>query len=81
MCSTVRENGQDMPLDEQRLARVRQTTEELNEQGLRVVAVAMKETAASQTTYSQADECDLTLVGYVAFLTRRRNRLRRRCRR
>lgn len=68
VCSTVRENGRDMPLDEHRLARVRQTTEELNEQGLRVVAVAMKETAASQTTYSQADECDLTLVGYVAFL-------------
>ena len=68
VCSTVRENGHDMPLDEHRLARVRQTTEELNEQGLRVVAVAMKETAASQTTYSQADECDLTLVGYVAFL-------------
>ncbi len=68
VCSTVRENGQDMPLDEHRLARVRQTTEELNEQGLRVVAVAMKETAASQSAYSQADECGLTLVGYVAFL-------------
>ena len=68
VCSTVRENGQDMPLDERRLARVRQTTEELNEQGLRVVAVAMKETAASQTAYSQADECSLTLIGYVAFL-------------
>ncbi|KAG1265791.1 hypothetical protein G6F65_014138 [Rhizopus arrhizus] len=68
VCSTVRENGQDMPLDDARLARVRQTTEELNEQGLRVVAVAMKETAASRTAYSQADECDLTLVGYVAFL-------------
>jgi Mg2+-importing ATPase len=27
VCSTVRENGQDMPLDEHRLARVRQTTE------------------------------------------------------
>ena len=80
VCSTVRENGQDMPLDERRLARVRQTTEELNEQGLRVVAVAMKETAASQTAYSQADAAGAgrppirrrtsagTLVGYVAFL-------------
>jgi len=68
VCSRVRENGQDLPLDAQRLARVRQTTEELNEQGLRVVAVAMKEVPATREVYSQADEQDLTLLGYVAFL-------------
>ncbi|AHY58935.1 magnesium-translocating P-type ATPase [Stenotrophomonas rhizophila] len=68
VCSRVRENGQDLPLDTQRLARVRQTTEELNEQGLRVVAVAMKEVPATREVYSQADEQDLTLLGYVAFL-------------
>lgn len=68
VCSRVRENGQDLPLDAQRLARVRQTTEELNEQGLRVVAVAMKEVPATREVYSQADEHDLTLLGYVAFL-------------
>ncbi len=68
VCSRVREGGQDLPLDAQRLARVRQTTEELNEQGLRVVAVAMKEVPATREVYSQADEQDLTLLGYVAFL-------------
>ncbi|WP_313244299.1 magnesium-translocating P-type ATPase [Stenotrophomonas rhizophila] len=68
VCSRVRENGQDLPLDAQRLARVRQTTEELNEQGLRVVAVAMKEVPATREVYAQADEHDLTLLGYVAFL-------------
>ncbi|MGE8209347.1 MAG: magnesium-translocating P-type ATPase [Stenotrophomonas rhizophila] len=68
VCSRVRENGQDLPLDAQRLARVRQTTEELNEQGLRVVAVAMKEVPATREVYAQADEQDLTLLGYVAFL-------------
>ncbi|WP_141057993.1 magnesium-translocating P-type ATPase [Stenotrophomonas rhizophila] len=68
VCSRVRENGQDLPLDTQRLARVRQTTEELNEQGLRVVAVAMKEVPATREVYAQADEQDLTLLGYVAFL-------------
>ncbi len=68
VCSTVREDGRDLPLDAARLARVRQTTEELNEQGLRVVAVAMKETPATQQVYSQADEQGLTLLGYVAFL-------------
>ena len=68
VCSRVREGGQDLPLDAQRLARVRQTTQELNEQGLRVVAVAMKEVPATREVYSQADEQDLTLLGYVAFL-------------
>ena len=68
VCSHVRENGHDLALDAARLARVRQTTEELNEQGLRVVAVAMKETPATQQVYSQADEQGLTLLGYVAFL-------------
>ena len=68
VCSHVREDGRDLALDAARLARVRQTTEELNEQGLRVVAVAMKETPATQQVYSQADEQGLTLLGYVAFL-------------
>ena len=28
----------------------------------------MKETSAQQATYTQSDECGLTLIGYVAFL-------------
>jgi Mg2+-importing ATPase len=71
-CSRVRiENGQgpqDLPLDAAMLARVQQVTRELNEDDLRVVAVAMKEIRASQTVYSVADEAGLTLIGYVAFL-------------
>jgi Mg2+-importing ATPase len=66
VCSTVRENGQDMPLDEHRLARVRQTTEELNEPARG--GGGDEGDRRQPDTYSQADECDLTLVGYVAFL-------------
>ena len=40
----------------------------LNADGFRVVAVAYKEMAPSKTTYSIADESDLTLLGYIAFL-------------
>jgi Mg2+-importing ATPase len=40
----------------------------LNEQGLRVVAVAFKETPPTKEVYGVADEMDMTLVGYVAFL-------------
>ncbi len=58
----------DQPLDDAMLQRVQQVTHGLNQEGLRVVAVAMKEIPASQTTYSVADEADLTLIGYIAFL-------------
>ncbi len=72
ICTRVRiEDGaaaKDAPLDATLLARVQQVTQDLNQQGLRVVAVAMKELPTSQTTYSVADEADLTLIGYVAFL-------------
>ncbi len=72
VCTRVRVEGghdpKEAPLDAAMLARVQQFTRELNEEGLRVVAVAMKELPTSQTTYSVADEAGLTLIGYIAFL-------------
>jgi Mg2+-importing ATPase len=67
-CTRVRDGDHDVPLDEALLARVRGVTRELNEEGLRVVAVAVKEIPPSQNTYSVADEAELTLIGYIAFL-------------
>jgi len=68
VCSRVQINGNTLPLDDALLAQVRQITRDLNEEGLRVVAVAMKETPPAHTIYGVADECDLTLIGYIAFL-------------
>ncbi|HEY2257329.1 MAG TPA: magnesium-translocating P-type ATPase, partial [Variovorax sp.] len=68
VCTRVRDGDSDLPLDEAMLDRVRDITRGLNQEGLRVVAVAMKETAASATAYGVADESNLTLIGYVAFL-------------
>jgi Mg2+-importing ATPase len=62
------EPAQDRPLDAATLENVRQAAHALNDEGLRVVAVAMKETPPDQHTYSTADEAGLTLVGYIAFL-------------
>ncbi|HEV3243352.1 MAG TPA: magnesium-translocating P-type ATPase [Chthoniobacterales bacterium] len=39
----------------------------LNEDGLRVLAIATKK-LDQRTTYSKGDECDLILTGYIAFL-------------
>ena len=43
-------------------------TASLNEEGLRVVAVAAKEISTTKHSYSVADEQELTLIGYIAFL-------------
>jgi len=60
--------GADLPLDAAMLARVQAVTWGLNQDGLRVVAVAMKELPPAQTTYKVADEIALTLIGFVVFL-------------
>jgi Mg2+-importing ATPase len=68
VCSRVRHGEVLEPLGEQLLCKIRAVTEDLNEEGLRVVAVATKEIPPTQEVYGVADERDLTLVGYVAFL-------------
>ena len=56
------------PLSPELLSRIREVTAALNEEGLRVVAVASKELPPAKEVYGVADESDLTLVGYIAFL-------------
>lgn len=68
VCTHVQYDGQVYLLDEDRLMRFKKVLRELNQSGLRVIAVAMKEMPLEQTTYSATDESDLTLIGYIAFL-------------
>ena len=72
VCTRVRgvagDAASESPLDAAMLARVLQVTGALNQDGLRVVAVAMKELPPAQATYAIADEAGLTLLGYIAFL-------------
>ncbi len=56
------------PITEATLARVRELTGDLNEEGLRVVAVAIKRMPPDREIYGLADESGLTLIGYIAFL-------------
>jgi Mg2+-importing ATPase len=67
-CSRVRHGGVDEPLTAELLAQVREVTASLNEEGLRVVAVAAKELPPTKEVYGVVDERDLTLIGYVTFL-------------
>ncbi len=68
ICTRVHHDGTVEPLTPELLARIREVTAALNEEGLRVVAVAAKEVPPSKETYGVADESELTLMGYVAFL-------------
>jgi len=68
VCTQVRHGDAVEPLTPDLLARIREVTAALNEEGLRVVAVAMKEGPPTQDTYGISDERELTLIGYVAFL-------------
>ena len=68
ICTRVQTGGENLPLDAAMLERVRSVTADLNEQGLRVVAVAMKEVPPNKSAYAIGDEAELTLIGYIAFL-------------
>ncbi|MDB6145245.1 MAG: mgtA2 [Pseudomonas sp.] len=68
VCKRVRHGESDEVLSDELLARIRQVTAAFNEEGLRVVAVAARSMVEGRDTYSLADEKELTLIGYVAFL-------------
>ncbi|MEY4763565.1 MAG: magnesium-translocating P-type ATPase, partial [Pseudomonadota bacterium] len=68
VCTQVREGEANVPLDAARLARILDAGAQLNGQGMRVVAVACREEPPHSRPYSVADEVDLVLVGFIAFL-------------
>ena len=68
VCSQVRHGKNTEPLTPALLSDIRAVTAQLNEEGLRVVAVAAKELPPRKETYGLADEANLVLIGYVAFL-------------
>jgi Mg2+-importing ATPase len=64
-------DGELRPLDEATKQDVLRVTAGMNEDGMRVVAVAYKsitEPTEKKTTYAISDESDLVLAGYIGFL-------------
>ncbi|SDH99515.1 magnesium-translocating P-type ATPase [Variovorax sp. OV700] len=70
VCTSVERGTEVLALDAGLLAHIHRVASELNEQGLRVVAVASQalKAEARKPAYGVADESGLTLLGYVAFL-------------
>ncbi|MBF2064823.1 MAG: magnesium-translocating P-type ATPase [Calothrix sp. C42_A2020_038] len=71
ICSHAKYQGAITRMNEFVRADGMRVTQQLNEDGFRVIAVAYKEIPIPQDTiptYGTKDECDLILVGYLAFL-------------
>ena len=67
-CRHVAVDGQTIPFAEARHRFKENIEDELNQEGFRVVAVAYKKITGDKTRFSVADESDLTLLGFLAFL-------------
>src|SRR5690242_10322055 len=68
ICTAARLDGIDTTLDDARRAEIRAMTRRLNEDGLRVLVVAVKRQGPSGRAYGVADEAGLTAIGCLAFL-------------
>jgi Mg2+-importing ATPase len=62
------ENDIIVPMDDEIRKRVLDTSRKLNEEGLRVLLVAIKEDVKRPLTYSVVDENNLVLTGFIGFL-------------
>lgn len=68
ICSHIQQGEKIVPISAEILANIANITTKMNSDGLRVVAVAMKETPPTKEVYSIVDESELTLIGFIAFL-------------
>jgi Mg2+-importing ATPase len=66
-CKFYELDGKVFPLEPERAAELIKHYEDLNAEGFRVLAVAHKQ-LETRALISKADECDLILKGYIAFL-------------
>ncbi|HEX2437294.1 MAG TPA: magnesium-translocating P-type ATPase [Methylomirabilota bacterium] len=67
MCTAVALDGETVPFDDETHARAHALFEDLSRDGFRVLAIATRPVKV-QPAYGVADERDLTLVGFAAFL-------------
>jgi Mg2+-importing ATPase len=68
VCTRAELDGELIALRDHHGAALGRVVETLNEDGFRVIAVACREIPAGAAGFGAADEADLVLVGYIAFL-------------
>jgi Mg2+-importing ATPase len=68
ICSQAKSGDQIVPMDDEQRTRIKAMTRHLNEDGLRVLVVAIKHQPPQGRAYGVADEANLTAIGCLAFL-------------
>ncbi|WP_455600184.1 magnesium-translocating P-type ATPase [Cloacibacillus sp.] len=68
ICAYVEYDGKIEPLSESLKQKVLKTVDRLNADGMRVVALAQKTSPSPVGAFGVKDECDMVLLGYLAFL-------------
>ena len=78
LCSRAYDPGEDrqlqidtdeiLPIDEKTRNHIKKMSKELNEDGLRILIVAVKIFSNREPTYSAEDEKDMIMAGFVGFL-------------
>ncbi|HEX5355813.1 MAG TPA: magnesium-translocating P-type ATPase [Aquabacterium sp.] len=67
-CAQAESGGRRFALDDSHLETVQATSRALNEDGFRVIAIAYKPLLEGQPPVTVADERDMVLLGFIAFL-------------
>lgn len=68
ICSFAECDGEVQPLTEEIRHRILKTVGDLNDKGFRVLAIAQKSNPSPVGVFGVKDECDMVLMGYLAFL-------------
>ncbi|MCD8194367.1 MAG: magnesium-translocating P-type ATPase [Tannerellaceae bacterium] len=68
ICSHVEYNGEVHALTDKYREISHSITDKLNREGMRVLAIAHKSWIEKERDFSVADECEMVLIGYLAFL-------------
>lgn len=68
ICSFAECGGKVRPMTKELKSRILATVDDLNEKGFRVLAIAQKSNPSPAGAFGVTDECDMVLMGYLAFL-------------
>ncbi len=68
ICSFAECDGAVQPLTGDVRQRILQTVDSLNDKGFRVLVIAQKSNPSPVGAFGAKDECDMVLIGYLAFL-------------
>lgn len=68
ICSFAEYDGKIKPLSDEVRSHILKTVDRLNDKGFRVLAIAQKSNPSPVEAFSAKDECNMVLLGYLAFL-------------